>query len=207
MSDAFTKWLRKNKEENDQTLINLRNSDSQPPRSDEENEPVQSTSRALQENEPIASTSRSVQENEPVPSTSRGLTSVSSTVTKVQIDQNEKNAQKATNPSDLVFENDDLKLTIVSAAHRQERKFRLSDHMWHLKLVPKLASKKMPLLSNILNFLLIAFNFMLNHLKNFYNPRVSITSPRQYKRILAKKFLGHQDLNPRLLDEKRKHYL
>ena len=186
MSDAFTKWLRKNKEENDQTLINLRNSDSQPPRSDEENEPVQSTSRALQENEPIASTSRSVQENEPVPSTSRGLTSVSSTVTKVQIDQNEKNAQKATNPSDLVFENDDLKLTIVSAAHRQERKFRLSDHMWHLKLVPKRTSKKMPLLSDILNFLLIAFNFMLNHLKTFYNPRVSITQMTKHSLNLVR---------------------
>ena len=219
MSDLYKTWLKKNKEENEQTLKKLRKKNSV---SNDENEPipstsqpVPSTSRALEENEPVPSTSqavpstsRSVEENEPIPSTSRGLNSVSSNiVTKVQIERNEKNAEKVTNPSDLVFENDELKLTISSAAHRQERKFRLSDHMWHLKLVPKLASKKMPLLSNILNFLLIAFNFMLNHLKNFYNPRGSITSPRQYKRIVAKKFLGHQDLNPRLLDEKREHYL
>lgn len=176
MSDIFKTWLKKNKEENEETLINLQKSESEPKTKSvnlPSEEPVPSTSGGLKENKPVASTSRDVP-NEPVPSTSRGLTS-SSIVTKVQIDQNEKNAQKVINPSDLVFENDDLKLTIVSAAHRQERKFRLSDHMWHLKLVPKRTSKKMPLLSDILNFLLIAFNFMLNHLKSFYNPRVSIT--------------------------------
>ena len=65
-----------------------------------------------------------MQENEPVPSTSRGLhPESSSSVTKMQMDRNEKNAEKVTNPSDLVFENDDLKLTIVSAAHRQEKKY------------------------------------------------------------------------------------
>ena len=58
--------------------------------------------------------------------------------------------------------------------------------MWHLKLVPKLASKKMPLLSNILNFLLIAFNFMLNHLKTFYNPRVSITQMTKHSLNLVR---------------------
>ena len=171
MSDLFKTWLKKNKEENEVTLKKLKKNDSD----------FHATSTSPNdEEEPVPSTSSGVQENEPVPSTSRGLhPESSSSVTKMQMDRNEKNAEKVTNPSDLVVENDDLKLTIVSAAHRQEKKFRLSDHMWHLKLVPKLPSKKMPLLSNILNFLLIAFNFMLNHLKSFYNPRVSITQPRQ----------------------------
>ena len=150
--------VKEKQRRNEETLINLQKSESEPKTKSvnvnlPSEEPVPSTSGGLKENKPVASTSRDVP-NEPVPSTSRGLTS-SSIVTKVQIDQSEKNAQKVINPSDLVFEND--------------------DHMWHLKLVPKRTSKKMPLLSDILNFLLIAFNFMLNHLKSFYNPRVSIT--------------------------------
>ena len=39
--------------------------------------------------------------------------------------------------------------------------------MYHLKLSSK--DKTMPLLSDILNFLFVAFNFILNQLKNFYS--------------------------------------
>ena len=39
--------------------------------------------------------------------------------------------------------------------------------MYHLKLSSK--DKTMPLLSDILNFLFVAFNFILSQLKNFYS--------------------------------------
>jgi len=75
-----------------------------------------------------------------------------------------------TSQTDLSFENDQLKLIVVKAAHLQERKFRLEDHMFHLKLIPK-NNGPMPLLSNILKFLHLAFLFILNNIKQFYNPQ------------------------------------
>ena len=41
--------------------------------------------------------------------------------------------------------------------------------MWHL--LPKKQNKKMPLLTDILNILFVAFNFMLQQLKKFYSPK------------------------------------
>ena len=39
---------------------------------------------------------------------------------------------KPAKPSDLVFENENLKLYVEKAAHLQEKKFRLQDHMYHV---------------------------------------------------------------------------
>jgi len=47
---------------------------------------------------------------------------------------------------------------------------KLQDHMFHLIVTPK-ETTKMPLLSDILNFLHMAFTFILGQLKNFYDPR------------------------------------
>ena len=182
MSDLFKKWLEKNKAENENTLkqLTVKNSASS---SQASVEALPSTSRGLPsaQVDPIASTSQGLlsTEADPIPSTSRGLNSPQASqdnsatghVTDSEIRRNQESAKKVTNPTDLVFENDALKLTIVSAVHKQERKFRLSDHMWHLLIVPKTASKKMPLLTDILNFLFVAFNFMLQQLKKFYNTK------------------------------------
>ena len=180
MSDLFKKWLEKNKTENENTLKELNVKALPKQRSGDHVDPIPSTSRDVRSNDPVPSTSRDVRSNDPVPSTSRGSTvqqsqgdstSITGNVTQTEIHRNEESAKKVTKPSDLVFENDALKLTIVSAVHKQERKFRLSDHMWHLLLIPKVPSKKMPLLTDILNFLFVAFNFMLQHLKKFYNTK------------------------------------
>ena len=165
MSDLFKNWLDKNKTENEETLKELN---------------VKNPSHTVNTNvDPSPSTSRqalaaSTADQDPIPSTSRGITSQDSSainITDAEIHRNEESAKKVTNPSDLVFETDALKLTIVSAVHKQERKFRLSDHMWHLLLLPKKQNKKMPLLTDILNFLFVAFNFMLQQLKKFYSPK------------------------------------
>ena len=171
MSDLFKRWLEKNKTENENTLKELNVKDSALPIQGSGNdvEPTPSTSRDLPPDNPIPSTSRGLT-SQPQPSQGSS-TSTAGNVTKTDINRNEESAKKVTNPSDLIFENDALKLTIVSAVHKQERKFRLSDHMWHLLLIPKAPSKKMPLLTDILNFLFVAFNFMLQHLKKFYNTK------------------------------------
>ena len=75
---------------------------------------------------------------------------------------------KPAKPSDLVFENENLKLYVEKAAHLQEKKFRLQDHMYHLLITPK--KKTMPLLSDILSFLQMGFLFILNNIKQFYKP-------------------------------------
>ena len=174
MSDLFKKWLDKNKTENEETLkeLNVKNASNTIKRTQ-----VPTLSRVLPTahssiyQDPIPSTSRGYSQD-PNPSTSGDISSQTVlNVTNEHIRRNEESAKKVTNPSDLVFENDALKLTIVSAAHKQERKFRLSDHMWHLLLLPKKQNKKMPLLTDILNFLYVAFNFMLQQLKKFYNPK------------------------------------
>jgi len=70
--------------------------------------------------------------------------------------------------SNLTYEDDDLKLIVVKAAHLQEKRFRIEDHMFHLKLESK--KPNMPLLTNILRFLHLAFLFILNNIKSFYKP-------------------------------------
>ena len=194
MSDLFKKWLDKNKIENEQTLkqlnvqqqgravqdnavnvVNSRPSTSQGLSSVETSttDPKPSTSTSSRTQEPVSvnltggARGAAASVTDPIPSTSRGITNVTDT----DIRRNEENAKIVTNPNDLIFENEALKLTIVSAVHKQERKFRLSDHMWHLLLLPKKQSNKMPLLSDILNFLYVAFNFMLQQLKKFYDPK------------------------------------
>ena len=173
MSDSLKQWLTKNKIDNEKTLKVLQkkttNSTIPSPRSSPTNqseldEDRQSQQSSTSEVDPIASTSAT---NDPIPSTSKQAQAQDLLVT-----QNEARAQNATKPSDLMFENDSLKLLVTRGAHRQQTKskFRLTDHMFYLSIVPKTKTKKMPLLVEILNFLYVAFNFILNQLKKFYNP-------------------------------------
>ena len=75
---------------------------------------------------------------------------------------------KPSKPSDLIYENDNLKLYVQKASHLQEKRFRLQDHMYHLLIQPK--KNQMPLLSDILTFLQMAFLYILNNIKQFYKP-------------------------------------
>ena len=181
MSDLLKQWLAKNKIENEKTLkvlkkktpnsIPLNRASSTIPSDLEEDDKDQdqvSRSSGNSEDNPQPSTSSATSTNNPIPSTSKQAQAQDQLVT-----QNEARAQNATKPSDLIFENDSLKLLVTRGAHKQQTKskFRLTDHMFYLSIVPKTKNKKMPLLVEILNFLYVAFNFILNQLKKFYNPR------------------------------------
>ena len=87
--------------------------------------------------------------------------STSSSSNEVASDSNE-------NPSKLSYENNNLKVTVNQTVHRQEKRFRLQDHLFELKIVPK--SDTMPLLSEILFFLHAAFTFIMDKIRKFYNP-------------------------------------
>jgi len=70
--------------------------------------------------------------------------------------------------TNLSYENDNLKLIVDSAGHKQEKRFRLQDHLFIMRIVAK--ENKMPLLSEILTFLHSAFLFIITKVKKFYKP-------------------------------------
>jgi len=72
--------------------------------------------------------------------------------------------------SKLTYENDNLKLTVEQVDHKQEKRFRLVDHLFHLKLVNKKNKTQMPMLSDILTFLHAGFLFIITKIKKFYKP-------------------------------------
>ena len=69
--------------------------------------------------------------------------------------------------SDLIFENDQLQLFIIKEKHIKQIKFRLQDHIFHMKIRLK-SGAQFPLLSDILNFLEIGFTHILENIKRFY---------------------------------------
>lgn len=81
---------------------------------------------------------------------------------KVQETDSDESATK------LSYENDTLKLIVIQVDHKQEKRFRLQDHLFNLKIVPK--TNQMPKLANILVFLHAAFLFIINKIKKFYKP-------------------------------------
>jgi len=73
--------------------------------------------------------------------------------------------ESATN---LSYENENLKIEVKQADHKQERRFRIQDHLFHLLVIPK--KDKMPKLIDILTFLHAAFLFIMTKIKKFYAP-------------------------------------
>lgn len=100
-----------------------------------------------------------------------------------------------------MYENEELKITVKKAAHIQEKKFRLQDHMFHLKVETKKKGTP-PLLSSILKFLHLGFLFILNNIKKFYKSEDSniafmtlIQSP-MVNAINTGGFLLHDNIGP-----------
>ena len=86
------------------------------------NDPIPSTSRSQQI--PIPSTSQSQQAlTDPIPSTSGAQTSNQASSRARLLQQNLTSNAHATKPSELVFENNSLKMTVLQAAHLQEKRF------------------------------------------------------------------------------------
>jgi hypothetical protein len=71
--------------------------------------------------------------------------------------------------SDLIYKNNNLALYIEKGSHIHQIKFRLQDHLFYMKIKLIDSSLEPPLLRDILQFLETAFNFILDHVKKFYN--------------------------------------
>jgi len=71
--------------------------------------------------------------------------------------------------SDIFYENEQLKLMVEKGYHKRQKNFRFEDHMFYIKIVPKQTNKRLPLLSDILDFLHAGFLHLLDNIKQFYN--------------------------------------
>ena len=180
MESFYRSWLDKNKNENQKaqeilnrsqgTSSNLSNNISVAPAL------TRDTSSITSNSEPTTSSNTSrTRDNSliaPTPSTSRpSLPSLSErdnapTPTPSTSRSNVPRDQSAT---EFVYENDQLQLFIVKANHIRQKKFRLEDHMFHMKINLK-SGVEPPLLRDILNFLEIGFNHILTNIKSFYKP-------------------------------------
>lgn len=72
------------------------------------------------------------------------------------------------NASNILYETPELKLIVEKGMHKRQQSFRLQDHMFYIKIVPK--EDDLPLLSSILDFLHSGFIHILDQIKHFYNP-------------------------------------
>ena len=78
------------------------------------------------------------------------------------------NETDPTNASQIVYENDEFKLSINKSFFKRQRNFRLQDHLFHIRLITKSATEP-PLLTDILDFLHAGFIHILDEIKIFYS--------------------------------------
>jgi len=75
--------------------------------------------------------------------------------------------------SKIVFESPDLKLVIEKSFLKRQKVFRLEDHLFHVKVIPKKDSEP-PLITDILDFLHAGLIHILDEIKSFYTKGILI---------------------------------
>ena len=68
-----------------------------------------------------------------------------------------------------IYENNMMRLIIEQSSFLRQKKFKLHDHLFHMKIELKESVTSPPLLRNILEFLQIAFEHILQNVRRFYN--------------------------------------
>jgi len=71
-------------------------------------------------------------------------------------------------PTEVAFENDELRLIVEKGLHKRQKTFRVQDHMFYLKIELKNKTSPMPLLMDILDFLHAGFVHVLDSVATFY---------------------------------------
>lgn len=86
-----------------------------------------------------------------------------------QDSEDKEGNQKLEYPSDIIYETNDLKLVVEKTSLKRQKVFKLQDHLFKIKIVPKNLSEE-PILMNILDFLHAGFIHILDEIKSFYKP-------------------------------------
>ena len=143
MESFYKKWLEKNKKENLEILNAIRVSANLSRPSDLQTEPITSTNEDAEDS----------LQNPSVPSSEASLP---------MIDFN-------SSLSNIIFEEGNLQLTIEKGNHIKQKKFRLEDHLFYLRIQLKNPNFDVPLLRDILNFLEVGFDYIITQIRQFYN--------------------------------------
>ena len=67
----------------------------------------------------------------------------------------------------IIFEDDNLQLIIEKGNHIKQKKFRLEDHLFYMKIKLK-DNSEAPLLRDILSFLETGFDYIISQIRQFY---------------------------------------
>lgn len=79
-----------------------------------------------------------------------------------------ENTDELKSKTDIVFENETLKLIVEKTYFKRQKNFKMLDELFLFKVKQKSDSTKWPLLSEILDFLHAAFLHVLDSIKSFY---------------------------------------
>ena len=71
-------------------------------------------------------------------------------------------------PSDIAFENDNMKLIVQKSYFKRQKNFKLQDELFLFRVRQKDTSAKLPLMLDILDFLHAALLHVLDSIKTFY---------------------------------------
>ena len=71
-------------------------------------------------------------------------------------------------PTDIVFENNTLKMVVEKGAFKKQKNFRLQDHLFKFKIIPKKAEESLPALTDLFDFLHAALIHVMESIKTFY---------------------------------------
>ena len=72
-------------------------------------------------------------------------------------------------PSEIVYENQSMKMIVEKAGFKRQKVFRLQDHLFKFKIVQKKQGESLPAIDNLFDFLHAALLHILESIKTFYN--------------------------------------
>lgn len=147
MKSFYKEWLKKSDSENLEALSHQQRKTS-------------STSLITEPNLPLLRTSKPTTP-EPQPSTSHQVISASP---EPPIDQ------PSTSPTEIVYENNKLLLLVEKGTFQRQKRFRLQDHLFHIKVKLKDPNQPIPFLKDILEFLDKGLLHLMENIKKFYDP-------------------------------------
>ena len=72
-------------------------------------------------------------------------------------------------PSEIVYENESMKMIVEKTGFKRQKVFRLQDHLFKFKIVQKKQGESLPQIENLFDFLHAALLHILESIKTFYN--------------------------------------
>jgi hypothetical protein len=164
---SYENWLKKNKLENEEALRNRQKKiQLSLPVATPMPQP-QSVTIPIATTQPQSATMPTTRSQSPSRSGDNGEQSASDLLQSTSSPNN--NTLKS--QTDIVFQNDKMELCVEKAAFQKQKRFRLLDHHFHIKIKLKNLNDSLPFLKDILDFLQQGLLHVFKELKSFYNEK------------------------------------